>query len=204
MIVLLQGIMPKLRAHTPEDLADAAMHVFWQYGYEATSLDDLVRATGVSRHGIYGDFGNKHDLFLACLKHYEDVVVSPAFSQVEANDADLSSVRDYFHHQIKRAEEVGLPGPGCLMANTLTELAPHEGDIEALVRGHQTRLRNGFLSALKRTAPHTSRQTRQHLSHLLVIFAQGLWSASRVETNAHALRQSVKTMLNMVQRELLR
>ena len=195
--------MPKPRSHTPKSLAHAAMQVFWHHGYEATSLDDLVRATGVSRHGIYGDYNNKHGLFLACLMHYDQAVVSPAFSCVETVDADLSSIQAYFDYQIEQAEKIGLPGPGCLIANTLTELAPHQSDIQALVLAHQNRLQNGFFAALKNTAPKTSKRTVEHLSNLLVIFAQGVWSASRVETDAKPLRQSVTIMLGMLRKELL-
>ena len=41
----------------PDDVADAAMHVFWQRGYAATSVQDLVDGTGLGRGSLYNAFG---------------------------------------------------------------------------------------------------------------------------------------------------
>ncbi len=41
------------------------MTVFWRKGYEATSIDDLVQATGINRASMYGTFGSKEGLLLA-------------------------------------------------------------------------------------------------------------------------------------------
>ena len=49
---------------------DAALSVFWRKGYEGTSLDDLTRATGVARPGLYSAFGNKEALFRLVLNRY--------------------------------------------------------------------------------------------------------------------------------------
>lgn len=50
---------------------DAALQVFWQKGYEGTSFEDLTRATGVARPGLYAAFGNKESLFLKAVDLYE-------------------------------------------------------------------------------------------------------------------------------------
>ena len=50
-------------------------------------MEDLVKATGVSRHGIYSDTGGKRDLFLETFAIYQREVVSPAFAAVEADGA---------------------------------------------------------------------------------------------------------------------
>ncbi|WP_454915211.1 TetR/AcrR family transcriptional regulator [Xanthobacter sediminis] len=50
---------------------DAALTVFWQKGYEGTSFEDLTRATGVARPGLYSAFGNKEALFRKALDRYD-------------------------------------------------------------------------------------------------------------------------------------
>src|SRR5262245_46633865 len=52
-----------------EDL-DRAMAVFWERGYEATSIQELLQAMGINRGSLYATFGNKQQLFLAVLEHY--------------------------------------------------------------------------------------------------------------------------------------
>src|SRR5260370_2156964 len=49
---------------------ERAMDVFWSKGYEATSLDDLCSATGLSRSSLYATFGNKRELLLQTVDRY--------------------------------------------------------------------------------------------------------------------------------------
>ena len=53
-----------------EEVLEKAMTVFWKQGFADTSLQDLERATGVNKSGLYTEFRDKEDLFLACLRHY--------------------------------------------------------------------------------------------------------------------------------------
>ena len=53
-----------------EQVLEKAMPVFWKHGFSDTSLQDLERATGVNKSGLYTEFRDKEDLFVACLRHY--------------------------------------------------------------------------------------------------------------------------------------
>ena len=53
-----------------EEVLEKAMPVFWTRGFSDTSLQDLERATGVNKSGLYTEFRDKEDLFVACLRHY--------------------------------------------------------------------------------------------------------------------------------------
>jgi len=52
------------------EVLEKAMPVFWKYGFADTSLKDLEQATGVNKSGLYKEFRDKEDLFVACLRHY--------------------------------------------------------------------------------------------------------------------------------------
>jgi TetR/AcrR family transcriptional regulator, transcriptional repressor for nem operon len=195
--------MSRPRSHTTNALADRALTRFWAYGYGATSMDDLVRATRVSRHGIYGDFGGKKALFLACFDRYSELIVTPAFAHVERTGATLEDVAAYFEHQIALAEKSGLPGPGCFVVNTATEVAPHDADVLVVVKLHNDRLRAGFANALRNTAPHLVDQ--EHLDTLaeaLLVFATGLWALSRLVSTAEPLRRAVLAELSALRDQL--
>jgi AcrR family transcriptional regulator len=53
-----------------EEVLEKAMPVFWKHGFADTSLQDLEQATGVNKSGLYTEFCDKEDLFVACLRHY--------------------------------------------------------------------------------------------------------------------------------------
>jgi AcrR family transcriptional regulator len=53
-----------------EEVLEKAMPVFWKHGFADTSLQELERATGVNKSGLYSEFRDKEDLFVACLRHY--------------------------------------------------------------------------------------------------------------------------------------
>src|SRR5260370_8379179 len=52
------------------EVMEKSIPVFWEQGFADTSLADLEAATGVNRSGLYKEFRDKEDLFLASLGHY--------------------------------------------------------------------------------------------------------------------------------------
>jgi TetR/AcrR family transcriptional regulator, transcriptional repressor for nem operon len=197
--------MPRVKNHTTENFLSAAMQQFWRHGYAGSSMDDLVRVTDVSRHGIYTEFGGKQQLFLSCLAVYQAQIVTPAFSQVEAKDAKLGAIADFYEFQITRGERRGLPGPGCLIANTLCEFGTSNAEVTAVLAAHNERLRCGFSRALRseqRARGGHSTSAAADLACVLVPFTHGLWTLSRSEPEATVLRRTVKTLLQLIQERL--
>jgi len=58
------------RQYDPDRALTKAAETFWKHGYAATSLDDLVAATGMNRPSLYAAFGDKRDLYLKTLERY--------------------------------------------------------------------------------------------------------------------------------------
>jgi TetR/AcrR family transcriptional regulator, copper-responsive repressor len=64
------GGMGRPKGFSRQEVLEKAMPVFWKHGFAHTSLQDLERATGVNKSGLYTEFRDKEDLFMACLRHY--------------------------------------------------------------------------------------------------------------------------------------
>ena len=62
--------MGRPRNFSRDEVLEKAMPVFWKHGFADATLQDLERATGVNKSGLYAEFRDKEDLFVACLRHY--------------------------------------------------------------------------------------------------------------------------------------
>lgn len=141
--------MGRPKEFDPEEALEKAMQVFWSRGYHDTSIRDLVEATGVNYYGLYGDFGNKHGLFLAALERYRASVTQDLLKELRGDGPVLPAIRRLFARLLKFAEtEEGRRG--CLMCNTAVELAPHDPAARAAVQANMAQLRDGFRAALER------------------------------------------------------
>jgi TetR/AcrR family transcriptional regulator, transcriptional repressor for nem operon len=190
--------MGRSKNYATDEIPVLAMQPFWHKGYNATSIEDLVAATGASRYALYSEFQDKRGLFVSAFQAYVDVVVTPAFAPVEAADAGFAQIRAFFQTQIALAERHGLPGPGCLAANTLVEAAPHNALFAQLVSSHLGRLTAGFYGALSNERRRRRSKRRFDLHQMafgLTVGAQGLWAISRLVSDANVLRCYAETLV---------
>ena len=140
--------MPRTREFCPDDALDKAMHVFWAKGYFGTSIEDLVSATGVSRYGLYGEFGDKHGLFLAALERYQSHVIKPILDIVQQPDASLTALRSLFE-TIASAGRDSNERLGCLMFNAVSELGQHGDLVSTRVGEFRERVAAGLRQMLR-------------------------------------------------------
>jgi TetR/AcrR family transcriptional regulator, transcriptional repressor for nem operon len=141
--------MARSREFSIPEVLDKAMRVFWAKGYFGTSIEDLVGATGVSRYGLYGEFGDKNGLFLAALEHYQDNVFQPLAEIMQRPSASLPALRELF---AVLSEFCRQPGGklGCLVFNSVHEAGLHDEPTaarileirESLARGIRLMLAN--------------------------------------------------------------
>ncbi|MYR56070.1 TetR family transcriptional regulator [Streptomyces sp. SID625] len=126
--------MPTLgrpRAFDMPEVLEAAMRLFWEHGYEATSMAQLRQATGLSSASLYGAFGSKQGLFERAAEHY---IAGPGSVTEVIADETLSpreAVARLLHGSIDMQTDTSHPR-GCLVALSGTVGGP--GDGEAAVR----------------------------------------------------------------------
>ncbi|AZD46307.1 TetR/AcrR family transcriptional regulator [Pseudomonas chlororaphis] len=132
----------------PDEVADSAMQVFWQRGYAATSIQDLVEGTGLSRSSLYNAFESKNGLYQQALRRYHQLTQANVdlLSQPEPATA---LVRQLLMRIIE--DEMGDPRQrGCLVANATLELAAQDPAVAALVSQNFLRLENALEQLLIR------------------------------------------------------
>jgi TetR/AcrR family transcriptional repressor of nem operon len=115
--------MPRTRAFTESEVLEAATNVFWTKGFEGTSVQDLVDATGLSRGSLYASFGDKQQLFVKSLRLFEDRSFTWFQSLAAAQPGGVAKIRAVFD---SAAESTLNDCRGCLVANAATELSSRE------------------------------------------------------------------------------
>lgn len=106
-------------------------------------MDDIVKATGVSRYGLYGTFGNKRELFEQALERYADGMGRDAFMRLLEPDASIRHVRAIFDERLDSLCANG-ESRGCMLCHTAMELAPHDHDIEDVLKKFLGRMSKAF------------------------------------------------------------
>lgn len=140
--------MARIREFDEQQALTEAMHVFWEKGYEATSLSDLTSRMKIQKPSLYAAFGDKLSLFESALRKYNELHAKSV--RVKLNES--TSVKAAFKRLF--LEGVFPTGThernGCFCINTMVELAPHDAKFEILTREHQQYLAAIFEDTLKR------------------------------------------------------
>lgn len=172
----------------PEVALDAAVLVFWEQSYAAASIADLLAATGLSRASMYATFGDKQQLFLACLDRYVAQVGEASRIAMSRPAADVrATVMAGFEAVLDRMADPSRPA-GCLLAQTAAE----SGSLDEPVRAAVRRLLDDQTAQMQRTlAPHAppgSEADVRSLAVHLVATAQALAVLHRAGSPIEDLR----------------
>ncbi|MEV6369050.1 TetR/AcrR family transcriptional regulator [Micromonospora musae] len=120
--------MARPRQFDEDEVLRAVRDQFWDAGYAATSLEDLMRVSGLGKGSLYAAFGDKHQLFLRALRSYNDTSCGYLREMLTSTPRALDALRAFL------AAPVSDPGGaaarrGCLMANSTYELATADPDV---------------------------------------------------------------------------
>jgi TetR/AcrR family transcriptional regulator, transcriptional repressor for nem operon len=172
--------MARPRTFDEDRAVEAAMKLFWTSGYEGTSTQDLCEATGLGRSSIYNTFSSKRDLFDRALRRYMETKTATQLELIQRSDLPIRErVRRILWDAV---EPEPADPPGCLVVNSLIELAPHEPEIaEVLDRDHAVKIET--LTAAFRAAQAAGEVDRDHdptgLADYVFVVLSGLRVAAR-------------------------
>lgn len=139
------------RAFSDDEVLDALVQLFWTQGYEATSMADIVDATGLSKSSLYNTFGSKDELFKKALDRYIEHRTGMLVDVLADGTRGLDDVQMLFE---ALWAEVGVGGDhrGCLAINTSTELGMRDSNVVAVSDHFRTVTRDSLAAALSRAA----------------------------------------------------
>jgi TetR/AcrR family transcriptional regulator, transcriptional repressor for nem operon len=184
----------------PEEALRAALELFWERGYEATSLADLVEHMGVARASIYATFGDKHSLYLKALDRYGELTDPELLAGLSRPGQVLPAVRALVQRYAREAaSETGRRG--CFVVNTAVELAPHDRLAARRVQANWDLLETALTSALIRAQAQgelSQDKDPRALARLLLVLLQGLRVMGKAGTEPGRLQDAATQALTLL------
>jgi AcrR family transcriptional regulator len=126
--------MARPRAFDETQVLNAVREQFWDAGYAATSMEDLMRVSGLGKGSLYAAFGDKRQLFLRALRGYTDDKNGQLRKLLAETPRALNALRMLLEAPIDPTGAGTLRG--CLIANSTCELG--NADPEVLDHAHRT------------------------------------------------------------------
>jgi TetR/AcrR family transcriptional regulator, transcriptional repressor for nem operon len=190
--------MAGVKQFNRNEVLDRAMEVFWRYGYQATSIQDLVEATGVNRGSLYTTFGDKCGLFIAVLDHYSEHIARPTMAEL-SNPDPRRAIEGMLESIVRRNCDPAWPS-GCLDTNTALE-CPGAGDdigrkIAELV-GQQEAAIYKVLRRAQNDGALDAKQDVRALARFFVGVAHGLNVVNKASRNPALLKDMVRIAMRV-------
>jgi len=181
--------MPRPRSYVRDDVIEAAKETFWTKGYASTGVSTLEKTTGCSRSSLYLEFGSKDRLFEVALARYVDTFIGPLLRPMEVSGSGLAAIGDFFAN----LKAVFLEAPstarrGCLMVNSIAELAGRQRGLGRQGASYVDRLQGAFTASLL-AAPARADVAETAIAqraHMLTAYTLGIWLSARIDARRAA------------------
>ncbi len=176
-----------------------AMDLFWNQGYEATGMAQLVEHLGIGRQSLYNEFGDKRGLFLAALRAYADTTQGEITEVLNRPGSPLESVRALCQMWIAMAEADECSG--CLLANTAAEFGRKDQEIHDVVEAAHRRAEDLFCGTFQRAidagelAPNVS---PRDLARLFMSAGAGVAVLSKLSGSTTIVASSARALLQLL------
>ncbi|MBW4604366.1 MAG: TetR/AcrR family transcriptional regulator [Calothrix sp. FI2-JRJ7] len=181
-----------------EEVLQKALHTFWQKGYDATTLPDLLESMGINRSSFYNSFGDKQTLFREVMSLYYQQIGIKRLTILQKAKSAKQGLWDYFNHNIDVAVAEYNPG-GCLLTNTATTLKTIDGEISKQIIQGVDRLEQALFNLLEKgqlageIAPNKEIKA---IARLMISVSYGLNIAARIHSDREMLLDMVKAALS--------
>ncbi|MDA8587212.1 TetR/AcrR family transcriptional regulator [Rhodobacteraceae bacterium] len=191
--------MARPREFDTDDALMDAMNVFWEHGYDAASLPELLTGMGLTRGSLYKAFTDKKNLFLEVLNRYEIEAVDTAVALLTTEPADGAERIEALFQSVVEAVQYG-DQRGCLLCSAAAGPAAVDQDISGIVQLQLNKMSEAFYVALTQSVAHAnaSEQDREDIAAMLLSQYVGLRTMVRSNTSDEAIRKSVDAIVKVV------
>jgi AcrR family transcriptional regulator len=172
--------MPRKKNFEHNDVIEKATALFWQHGYDNTSMSQLESAMGINKFSIYASFESKQGVFIQSLQCYRNKL-SPMVIKLKSSEQGIHAIKQYFYDCLEMYRDTK-GSKGCLMTNTRGQISREQHpaifkEIDTFV-DYQKKL---FVEKLM--SDGIDNETAIRKSNFLIIAKQALSIASKMHSD---------------------
>lgn len=178
-----------------------AMKVFWEHGYEATSLSELLKNMGIGKKSLYDTFGNKQSLFLKALEHYAQTNLRDMRDRLAAEGSPLGNLKQLLHDWQEMHSQPG--SCGCMLGTNIADFNTEDGAIAQIMRAYLQQVEDAFAATLSRAQAAgeiSPGANPRNLARLLVCTTQGIALVGRVMDSGTTLEGGVEATISLLEK----
>lgn len=176
-----------------------AQRVFWEKGYTATSLEDLLKATNLGSGSFYNKFKNgKKELFRKALQQRRQAFLEFKM-KLDHAASPVKEIKDFFRSLADADLDTHLRG--CILANAVTEMTFLDKELEMEATEILKEVEEMFTNAIRKeqlAGTLVNRSSPVLLGRYLLTVWNGLNVTRRIHTNKKALAALIEIQLTVV------
>ncbi len=189
--------MARPRAFDERQALLGALDVFWVRGYNATSMNDLLDATQLSKSSLYASFGSKQALVVEAIRVYGDQLSDGLLAPLGKPDAGRAEIESVLLGAVAAAQTAH-GQRGCFVNNCMTEIAPHDPAVMHAAFEVMQGLENALTDAVGRgqqAATITRAEPARALARFLLNTLSGINLAAKSKPDRERLDDIVRVAL---------
>lgn len=192
--------MARSKDFDEEEVLKKAVCTFWHKGYNATSMQDLVDALGISRSSLYDTYGDKHTLYIKALEYYQNTggahMCGLANSPAPAKQA-IRQMLEYTANALLNDDQQ----KGCFMVNAEVEVAPHDTEVKDIICKTDQRNEESFYIAIKNGQERgeiSNKQDARALARFLFNAVKGIQVLAKSSSDKSLFDDIINTTLSVL------
>lgn len=193
-------IMARTKDFDEDEVLRKAICIFWDKGYNGTSMQDLVDGLGISRSSMYDTFTDKHTLYVKSLESYQKTADDQVCNIIKTNTSAKAAIRQLLELTVN--DLIGdNQQKGCFMVNAEIELAAHDDCVKEVICRSVQNMEEAFYMAIVKGQESGEIQVRQDaraLSRFISNTIKGLQVSAKSITERAFFDDIIQTTLSVL------
>jgi len=189
--------MPRVKLFDEQEVLQKSINLFWEKGYNKTSIQDLVNHLGINRGSLYDTFGGKRELFDKALNQYLITNNNGLIAFFDVQKSVKEGFEKFFEIPLDAAIcENGIKG--CFVVNTITEMLPKDEVLQIVLENNKLKIESIFCKFLEKGVASGEIDKSKNLKEIaafLYALLNGVLVTVKINSNKKELLNIVKTGL---------